>query len=78
MEEEIIHILVQALKVSKEKINDKIGFGTSQKWDSLAHITLVSLIEDSFDIILEPEEINKMIDLQSTIKMVKEKTIKRQ
>lgn len=76
MEEEIILIMAEVFKVPRKKINKKISFGKYQKWDSLKHITLVTKLENSFDLIFEPEEINEMLDLNSIIKTVREKTYK--
>jgi len=76
MEEKIINILAEVLRIPSKKINDKISYGKHQKWDSLAHITFITKLENEFDVIFEPEEINKMVDLDAIIKIVREKTTK--
>lgn len=48
---------ISVLGVSGEQLNDSFTFSDTDVWDSLAHLTLVAELEDSFDILLESEDV---------------------
>jgi acyl carrier protein len=53
---------VQALGISADTDFESIAYGSTQGWDSTAHMGLVAEIEVAFDIMLSSEEV---IDLSS-------------
>jgi len=67
IENRIINILTENLGISTKKNSNPESF----KWDSLKHITLMSVIEEEFDILLEPEEISEMLNYKDIVKVVK-------
>ncbi len=59
--EKYVNAFVTALEVSAEETASLV-YGESEKWDSVAHMTLVAAIEDAFDIMVDMDDI---IDLSS-------------
>lgn len=57
--------------------NDSLGKDCSQSncesWDSLHHLSLMSELEDEFDIEFEPEEINVMSDFDKVCSIIAQK-----
>ena len=53
---------VSAIGVSPDADFDRVVYGQTNGWDSVAHMTLVNEIESSFDIMLET---NDVIDMSS-------------
>lgn len=43
--------------VDGEDLGEGFTFAGTQQWNSLAHLELVAVLEDAFDIFLEPDEI---------------------
>ena len=43
--------------VEREKLNDTFNKNNVDNWDSLRQITLITTIEDAFDILFDPEDI---------------------
>lgn len=39
------------------KLNEDFRFGTASGWDSMAHMELIALLEDTFDIMFEADDI---------------------
>jgi hypothetical protein len=52
----------EALALPKAFDVRSVAYDKTSQWDSVAHLLLVTAIEDSFDVRLEPAEV---IDLQS-------------
>jgi acyl carrier protein len=58
-------VFAEALGISKDIITDDLKYNEIDEWDSVAHMTLVGEIEDSFDIMLDTDDI---IDMSSFAK----------
>jgi acyl carrier protein len=53
-------VFAEGLGVDEASLDDDTSPDNTSEWDSLAAITLVSLIEDEFDVRLGAREIMKM------------------
>lgn len=71
LEDRILEIMREVFEM--EDVSTTASQKNCERWDSLHHLTLVSEIEDSFDIDLEPEEIAEMTDFSRVVEMVKSK-----
>jgi acyl carrier protein len=60
-------VFVDALSLSSEVEIETLEYNSIRNWDSVAHMTLVAAIEDSFDIMLETDDV---IDMSSFAKAV--------
>jgi len=58
--EKIKDIVSKILLVDKEDITDKISRTDFEAWDSMTHLVIISELEQSFDIILEDDDIAAM------------------
>ena len=50
-------IFVDALGVKEAALNDSFTFKNVPQWDSVAHLSLISELEDTFDVMFESEDI---------------------
>jgi len=50
-------IFMNVLEVKQDDLNDELTFVALERWDSLAHITLITELEDIFEIIFETQDI---------------------
>jgi len=64
-QEKLITVFTQALGVSSEIIIDNLQYNSIPEWDSVAHMLLITELEDSFDIMLDTDDI---IDMSSPAK----------
>ena len=66
---------IESLSVSKEKINKELEYNDIPEWDSIGHMTLISSLEENFDISFETDDIidsssyNKGIEILSKYKI---------
>lgn len=60
MADPLIRLFAEGLGVDESSLSEDTSPDNTPEWDSLAAITLVSLIEDEFDVRLGAREIMKM------------------
>ncbi|NPA73745.1 MAG: acyl carrier protein [Epsilonproteobacteria bacterium] len=65
METKLKEAFSEALGISKDSISDDLKYNEIREWDSVAHMALIGEIEDSFDIMLDTDDI---IDMSSFAK----------
>ena len=51
---------VQVFGVKAEELNDNYGKDTVEEWDSVHQLSLMSELEEAFDIMFDPEDIMEM------------------
>ncbi|HIP13789.1 MAG TPA: acyl carrier protein [Arcobacter sp.] len=61
----LTEVFTEALGVNKDIINDNLEYNSIPEWDSVAHMSLIAELEDSFDIMLDTDDI---IDMSSVKK----------
>jgi acyl carrier protein len=60
MSDKLIEVFAEGLEVEATQLSDDTSPDNTEQWDSLAAMTLVTLLEDSFAIKLSTREIMKM------------------
>ena len=60
MADKLIEVFAFGLQVDPSQLNDDTSPENTEQWDSLASMTLVTLIEDTFNVRLSTREIMKM------------------
>ena len=50
-------VFMTIFNVDAEELNDTFNFKDVDKWDSLTHLTLISELEYTFDVIFETDDI---------------------
>ncbi len=63
--EKLINAFCKALGIDSEKIIDTLQYNSIPEWDSVAHMSLIAELEDTFDIMLDTDDI---IDMSSVKK----------
>lgn len=71
MKEKLLNIFKETLEVSD--IDECVSQSNCEAWDSIKHLNLIIAIEGEFGISLEPEEMEKMVDFATVLKIVEGK-----
>ncbi len=50
-------IFCETFGVSEDALNEEFTFHTVPVWDSVAHLSLISNLEDTFDVMFDAEDI---------------------
>lgn len=71
---EIKKIFVDNFHMNADEININTGMNDIAQWSSLTHIFLIDNIESTFNIQFTPSDIEKSININLLINIVKNKT----
>ena len=69
------NIFIKSLSIDSEKFNENLKYNEIPEWDSIAHMTLISGIEEGFSITMETDDIidfssyNKGIEILTKYKV---------
>ena len=61
-QQKLVQSFVQALGIGAERVTDELTYNTIKEWDSTAHMILISELENTFDVMLDTDDI---IDMRS-------------
>lgn len=51
------NVFMDVFNVNASELDENFTFKDVKRWDSVAHLTLISELEDSFDVLFESEDI---------------------
>lgn len=60
MEEKLIEQLKDILEIEDREINIEDEFRSYKEWDSLAYLSVISMIDDEFNVVIETEDFRKI------------------
>jgi acyl carrier protein len=73
MLEKLISELSDILECDKHAISADTHFKELEQWDSLAHVSTVSMIDDVFDTVLSEDEIKRVSTVADLASLVESK-----
>ena len=59
--------------MEKSEVNENSTVGDFPAWDSVGHLSILSSVEEAFDISFEPEEMMEMEDVKDIVEAVNAK-----
>lgn len=65
MKKSLVKIFADALAIDPELVSDDLTYQSIPQWDSVAHMTLIAALEDTYEIMLDTDDI---IDMSSVAK----------
>ncbi|MDR3246397.1 MAG: acyl carrier protein [Prevotellaceae bacterium] len=72
-ENKIFEIVAEVCETETNNITENSSIGDFPLWDSLGHLTILSAIEEVFEINFEPEKLMELEDVKNIINAVKSK-----
>lgn len=66
-------IMASVFNVSPEEIDDNCAVGSFKKWDSLAHMNLIVILEQEFNLELSDDDVADMLSYAIIRKIIDEK-----
>ena len=55
-------VFASALGIDRARVDDGLGYGSIKEWDSVAHMALISALEQEYDVMIETDDV---IDMSS-------------
>ncbi|KGR76477.1 acyl carrier protein [Ureibacillus sinduriensis] len=59
-EQKLRTIFAESLGIEEAKITENLTYNSIPEWDSIAHMALISEIDDQFDTMLDTEDVLEM------------------
>ena len=69
-------IFIKSLSISRKDFREDLKFGELSKWDSVGHMTLISTLEDIFNISIQAEDIIEFNSFKKGLKILKKYKLK--
>jgi len=66
-----INIFMSSLSIDKKKFTENLKYNEIAEWDSIAHMTLMSSLEEGFNISLNTEDIIDFSSFKKGIQILK-------
>tara|TARA_B110000259_G_scaffold186302_1_gene237193 strand:- start:455 stop:691 length:237 start_codon:yes stop_codon:yes gene_type:complete len=66
-----IEIFLKSFSIDKKKFNEKIKYNDIVEWDSIGHMTLMSDLEDGFNISINTDDIIDFSSFKKGIQILK-------
>ena len=64
-------VFIKSLSIDKKKFSEKIKYNDIPEWDSIGHMTLMSALEEAFNITLETDDIIDFSSFKKGIQILK-------
>ena len=68
-------IFIKSLSIDSKKFNENIKYNEIPEWDSIGHMTLMSGLEEGFDITMETDDIVDFSSFKKGIEILKKYNI---
>ena len=66
-----IEIFIKSLSIDKKKFTEKLKYNDILEWDSIGHMTLMSALEDGFNISIDTDDIIDFSSFKKGIQILK-------
>ena len=76
MEAKLLDLFKEVLEIEDKEISLNDEFREYDEWDSLAYLSVIAMLDDEFEIVIETEDFKKIRTVGDLLKEVKERTNK--
>jgi acyl carrier protein len=70
MQNRIKKVMAEVFAIDPELINDTTSPGTLSGWDSINQMKLIAALEDEFDIEIDDDEIEEMVNYRVIVAII--------
>ncbi|MBR5398460.1 MAG: acyl carrier protein [Bacteroidales bacterium] len=71
--QKVIEIVASVCEVDKTEVTPDSTVGDFPAWDSMGHLSILSQVEENFEISFEPEEMMEIEDVNDIVKAIESK-----
>lgn len=66
----VYNVIAESINIDIKSINDQLSAKDVESWDSLAQISILEGLEESFDITISDDELIELISVASILRLV--------
>lgn len=67
---QLLNIVEESLELDADELTGEESLADMEEWDSMAVISLIALVDETFEITLEPEQIMESETVNDIIKLI--------
>jgi acyl carrier protein len=71
MEDKFINLFRETLEISDQDINLSTKFRDLEKWDSLAFLSVLAMIDEEYNVIIEGNDFQKLVTIGDLLNEIK-------
>ncbi|MEI8048949.1 MAG: acyl carrier protein [Bacteroidota bacterium] len=71
MENKLIEQLKEILEIEDREINLEDKFREYKEWDSLAYLSVIAMIDEEFDVVIETADFKKLLTVGDMLEAIK-------
>lgn len=73
METKFIELFKETLEIKDIDINPTTKFRELENWDSLSFLSILAMIDEEYDVIIEGNDFRKLVTIEDLINEIKKK-----
>lgn len=74
METKFIELFKEVLEIEDKDIKLSDEFRQFDEWDSLVYLSVIAMLDDEFDIVIETDDFRKILTVGELLEEVKKRT----
>jgi acyl carrier protein len=74
METKFLESLKEILEIEDRELSLDDNFREYAEWDSLANLSVVAMIDDEFDVVIENSDFKKLLTIRELVEEIKKRT----
>lgn len=71
MEEKFIDLFKETLEIKDQVITIKTVFRNLENWDSLTFLSVLAMIDEEYDVVIEGNDFRKLVTIEDLINEIK-------
>lgn len=75
MEENFIELFKTTLEIEETEIDMQTKFRDLEHWDSISFLSVIAMIDEEYDVIIEGNDFRKLITIKDLINEIKKKKL---
>lgn len=64
MEQKFLEVFAEAMEIEDRELSLGDSFRDFEEWDSLANLSVIAMIDEEFEVVIEADQFAKMTTLQ--------------
>ena len=64
-------VFLESFSIKEDQLSDNLEYNSIPEWDSVGHMSMIALLEETFDIALEMDDIIDFSSYNTGIKIMK-------
>jgi acyl carrier protein len=76
MEAKFIELFKEVLEIEDKDVNLSDEFRQYDEWDSLVYLSVIAMLDDEYDIVIETDDFKKILTVGELVEEVKKRSSK--